>query len=353
MEVRDARGNFLGRGLFSPTSAIRVRIFTRKDEHLTFDLLVERLRAAEQRRVELGVKSDEPGRVTDSYRSVYGEGDEIPGLIIDRMGDALSLQFTTVGLAMRRELVLSAIEAVYRPRAIIDRTTERAAKTEQFEAGAGLVRGALEHFEVRERGLKFELPLELGQKTGFYFDQRPLRAVLERLSAGRRVLDAYSFVGAAGLACARGGAAQVTSVDSSGGAVRAGRAAAELNRLPVEFLEEDAETVLERSRDAYDLVILDPPKFAHNRAQKDKAARAFRRLAGLAVRATRAGGLVCVSSCSKAVNVDDLTRALALGARDQNREAQVIERVFQGRDHPVPAAFPEGLYLSSIIACVS
>lgn len=354
VDVIDARGHFLGRGLFSPSSALRVRIFTRTDEHLTLDFVERRLRAAEERRVELGVRSDEPGRITDSYRAVYGEGDGLPGLIVDRLGECLSLQFTTVGMAHRRELLLDAMEAVYRPRAVIDRTTERAAKAEKFETRSGIVRGeSVSSFQVLERGLSFEVPLELGQKTGFYFDQRPLRAVLERLSRGRRVLDAYSFVGAAGLACARGGALAVTSVDSSQSAVRVGQSAALQNQLPVEFACEDAEKFLERSGPNYDLVILDPPKFAHTRAHRDKATRAFRRLAALAVQATRPGGLVCLSSCSQAVDLSDLTRALALGARDQGREAQVVERVFQGADHPVPASFPEGLYLSSAIAMVS
>lgn len=353
VDVIDARQNFLGRGLFSPKSAIRVRLFSRDDERFDRDLLVQRVRAAEDKRVLLGIRSDEPGRVTDSYRSLYGEGDDLPGLIVDRLGSVLSVQFTTVGMALRRELVLDALEEVYAPSAIVDRTAVKAAQAEGFQAQGGVARGQLSGFEVRERGLYFALPLELGQKTGFYFDQRPLRDVVERLSRGREVLDAYSFVGAGGLSAARGGASRVLSVDSSEVAVRVGREAARANELNVEFLEEDAEQVLEQSSDRFDLVLVDPPKFAHGRAQKEKAARAFRRLIGLAVRATRRGGLLCVSSCSQAIDASDLTRALALGARDQGRRAQVIERVFQGADHPVPAAFPEGLYLSSIIAVLS
>jgi 23S rRNA (cytosine1962-C5)-methyltransferase len=351
VSVQDARGNILGSGLFSKNSAIAVRIFSRNPEDvLDRPFLVRRFQEARERRELLGL----PGhgaQPTDSYRLVFGEGDRLPGLIVDRLGDSLAIQVGTIGMAQRREMILDALEEVYGPRAILDRTSEQTARSEGFSFEGGVVRGvAPDVLTVIERGLRFSIPLAVQQKTGFYFDQRPLRARIEALSRGSEVLDAYSFVGPLGLSAKRGGARRVVSVDSSRIAVEAGEAAAKDNGLDVEFIQGDAEAYLGSVTSGFDLVSVDPPKFARNRAGQDKAVRAFRRLAGLAARAVRPGGLVVISSCSAHLGLRELERALALGARDSGRDATVLERVFQGPDHPVPAAFPEGLYLTSLIA---
>jgi 23S rRNA (cytosine1962-C5)-methyltransferase len=353
VDVKDARGNFLGRGLYSPGSAIPVRILTRQPgQHIDSKLLASRVASAVARRRQLGL----PSADTNAVRLVHAEGDELPGLIVDQLGDVLAVQFATLGMKRRESTILDALEQLLTPRAIVDRTSERAAKSEGFAAGQGVVRGdsSLSAFELIESGLKFRIPLELGQKTGFYVDQRELRARVAQLSRGRRVLDTYCFVGTFALGAARAGASEVEAADQSSLALTVAADAARLNGLEgkVRFECEDAVQALDRAgkHGGFDLVICDPPKLAPTRAARARALSSMRRLAGQAARATRPGGLLVLCSCSAAIGLNELTRALSLGSADVGLRAIVLERFFQGADHPVPAAFPEGLYLSSVIA---
>lgn len=349
--VCDARGEPLGRALYSPSSAIVARLYTRALERpIDADLFRERIRAAVARRASFGL----PSRDTTGLRWVHAEGDGLPGVIVDGLGDVLAVQWGTLGIQQRSATLLDVLESELAPRAIVDRSSARAAKQEGFEPRWGVVRGSLEgaSFRFLERGLAFEVPLALGQKTGFYFDQRPLRARVEELSAGRRVLDAYCYVGSIALGAARGGAREVVAVDTSEAAIEVARSLVERNGHGerVRCVHGDALELLSSSEDAFDLVICDPPKLAPRRSAKQPAIDSLRRLARGACRATRDGGLILLSSCSAAVGPLELSRALALGARDVGRRATILERLFQGADHPVPAAFPEGLYLSSVLA---
>lgn len=350
--VRDARGNTLGRGLYSPGSAIPVRLFTR-DATTPIDgaLFAARIERAIQRRARLGLPSAE----TNAVRLVHAEGDDLPGLVVDRLGDVLAIQMGTIGLKRREGVILDSLSKLLKPRAIIDRTPLTHAKTEGFTPTHGVVRGdgTLDAFEFSERGLNFKIPFSLGHKTGFYVDQRPLRARIEELSRGSRVLDTFSFVGAVALSAARGGAREVHAVDASAPALEIGAECAALNGLAerVSFERGDAIEVLNQAgrKGGYDLVICDPPKLAPSRAAKGRALDNMRKLSASGCRATRPGGLLVVCSCSAAIGLNELTRAVALGARDVGAHALVLERFFQGPDHPVPAAFPEGLYLCSLI----
>jgi 23S rRNA (cytosine1962-C5)-methyltransferase len=281
----------------------------------------------------------------------------MPGLVVDRLGDCLAVQLGTIGMKHREGLVFEALESLLKPRAILDRTSTQAAKAEGFEPASGVVRGEdVGVIEMKERGAQYRLPIELQQKTGFYFDQRPLRGRVEQLARGRRVLDTYSYVGAFALAAARGGASEVVAVDESALAVEIGAEHAELNGLGnrIVFAKEDARRALQEAANAggYDLVIVDPPRLAPTRGSRDKALVAYTRLAENACRATKPGGLLVFCSCSAAVDLSALTRALATGALRANLQATVLERWFQGPDHPVPAAFGEGLYLKALVARV-
>jgi len=279
VEVRDTRGKLLGRGLYSPSSAIPVRIYTRDPEqHIDAALIASRLERAVERRRELGLPSSE----TNAVRLVHGEGDDLPGLIVDQLGEALSIQLGTIGLKRREGQILDAL-GFLEARAVVDRTPARTAQSEGFSTGSGVIRGdeRLEAFEFRERGLRFRIPLELGQKTGFYADQRGLRARIEELSRGRRVLDTYCYVGAAALSAARGGAALVEAIDSSALAIEVGAACALDNGLAerVRFERGDALEVLAHAgrKGGYDLVICDPPKLAPTRAARGRTCGGFPR----------------------------------------------------------------------------
>jgi 23S rRNA (cytosine1962-C5)-methyltransferase len=274
-------------------------------------------------------------------------------LIVDRLGDSLSVQFSTFGMKAREGLIFDALAEKLSPRSIVDRTPNGVAASEGFLPTRGVVRGEERtSFEFKERGLSFQVPLDVGQKTGFYFDQRPLRARVEHLARGRRVLDAYSFVGTFALAAARGGAAKVVAVDESAIALEVGAECARLNGLDgqIEFLKQDARKVLAEAKGAYDLVIVDPPRLAPTRGSRDNALLAYSKLAEQACHAVAPGGVLVYCSCSGAVDLFALARALATGARRANVEATVFERGYQGADHPAPAAFPEGIYLKWVMA---
>jgi 23S rRNA (cytosine1962-C5)-methyltransferase len=356
VRVRDARGNALGRGLYSPGSAIVVRLYTRDaNEPIDGALLVRKIQAAVGRRKTLGLPSD----ATTGFRLVHAEGDDLPGLIVDRFADVLVVQIGTIGIKRREHSVFDALGSELNPRAVVDRSSERAAKLEGFEAARGVVRGdtELSALEFTERGLRFRVPLALGQKTGFYFDQRPLRARVEELARGRRVLDAFCYVGGIALAAARGGADRVLAVDTNALALETAAECAARNRLRdrVDLERADAHEVLAQAgrKGGYDLVVCDPPKLAPTRGAKVRALDVMRRLSAAGCRATRPGGLLVLSSCSAAVGMLELTRAVALGARDVGARALVLERLYQGADHPVPAAFPEGSYLATLVVEVT
>ncbi len=356
VRVLDAKGHVLGRGLYSPASAIRVRLYTRDGEQpLDAAFLLRRLGEALARRQRFGL----PGDGTDAFRVLNAEGDGLPGLVVDQLGDVSLLQFSTLGMKQRQAEVVEAVKNLLPSRAIVDRTPPKSAALEGFEPGTGVIAGdeALDTLRFEEHGLRFEVPLQIGQKTGFYLDLRQLRKRLGELARGRQVLDCYSYIGAAGLSMARGGATEVLSVDSSELAVNVARHCVALNqlgdRMRVERMQ--AQAALERAaaQGGVDLVLCDPPKLAPKRSALDRALRAMEALAEGALRATRPGGIAVVCSCSAGLGMAELERALAVGAARAGRGATVLERIFQDADHPVPAAFPEGLYLSTLIAEVS
>jgi 23S rRNA (cytosine1962-C5)-methyltransferase len=353
VSVVDPRGNFLGRGFYSPGSAIPVRLLVRDEttpiDSALFRTKFERALAARQ---QLGLGSSPD---TTGYRVVHAEGDGVPGLIVDRFGDVLVVQLLTLGMKDRDAMIFEALGHVFNPKAIIDRTPPGAAKAEGFTEGKGVVRGeAPATITFKERGIAWSLPSDVGQKTGFYFDQRDLRGRVEALASGKRVLDAYSYIGAFGLAAARGGATEVVCVDESAVAVEVGAEQARLNGFEkiVSFQRGDARRTMQEAHGGFDLTIVDPPRLAPTRGAREQALVMYAKLAELGCRATKPGGLLVLCSCSAAVDLFALTRALATGAVRANMHATVVERAFQGVDHPVPAAFAEGLYLKAVVARV-
>ena len=355
VSVHDPRGNLLGRGFYSPGSAIPVRLLTRDAEtHLDAAFFRARIEQAASLRASLGL----PSAHTTGFRLVHAEGDGLPGLVVDKYGDALAVQVGTIGMKQREAVIHEALWSVAKAKVIVDRTSAQTAKAEGFTPTGGVVRTApgteLTAFEIVERDLRFQLPLELGQKTGFYFDQRQLRARVEMLAHGKRVLDAYCYVGAFAIAAARGGATEVVAVDESALALEVGAECARANGVgdKVKFAKQDARHALAEAHGGFDLVVLDPPRLAPTRGAREQALVAYAKLAENGCRATRPGGILVLCSCSAAVDLGALTRALAQGATRANVQATVLERWFQGADHPVPAAFGEGLYLKALVAHV-
>lgn len=233
VRVVDPHGGFLGRGLYTPRSSIPVRIVTRDDVPIDGALVRRRIERAIEARRDVGLPHRAPGHETTGYRLIHAEGDGLPGLIVDVFEDVLAVQIGTIGMKRREGLIFDALLHALSPRAIIDRTSQATAKMEGFEAASGVVRGDpnIAELAFHERGFSFSIPMSLGQKTGFYLDQRALRARVEQLAHGRRVLDTYAFVGTIAMAAARGGAAEVVAIDESALALEVGAEQARRNGL--------------------------------------------------------------------------------------------------------------------------
>jgi 23S rRNA (cytosine1962-C5)-methyltransferase len=351
VDVIDSKGNLLGRGLFSPGSAIAVRLFTRKNVPIDSNLLRARLENALQLRRDL----DLPNNETTAYRLVHGEGDALPGLVVDVLGRQVSVQLGTIGLWQRRDEVFTLLRNLLHPDVIHNRTPERLAKLEGFALTDAQEEPPTQGFlRFAELGVRYTIPYELQQKTGYYCDQRPLREWLRTRAHGRKILDTFSYVGSLGLCAAQGGAKHVDCVERSAPAVATSKQLIADNNLnQVEVHQADVtEFMRELPNHTYDLTICDPPKLASNKKGVDNAMRRLRGLVSEACRVTASGGEVVLCSCSAAIKHAELSRALALGAQDAGHQLTVTHRFSQGPDHPVLAGFSEGEYLSTLVGRV-
>lgn len=369
VRVCDARGKFIARGYANPSSQIFVRLLVWEDAPVDEAFWRRRLAAAVRLRREVLALPER----TNAFRLVNSEGDGLPGLIVDQYGDCLAVQLQTLGIARRRELLLDLLEEIVKPAAVFDRTDPAAARKEGTTARSGLLRGEepCGPIEIQERGIRFLVDLHLGQKTGFFLDQRDNRRAfgeaLARRGRGARVLDAFCYTGAFALSAGiLGGAANVVGVDSSRRAIEAARANVGLNSghagpgaLPdgcaVEFRVGKLPQVLREMRDEggrFDAIVLDPPKLARSRPGLAKALARYREINAAAIRLLRPQGLLISCSCSQHVSEHDLTQVLNDAAADSGRALQVLERRGQAPDHPVSAACPESAYLKCLFCCV-
>lgn len=348
VDVSDAEGRLIGRGFVNPRSQIRVRLMSWRDEKIDAGLIGRRIGEAVSLRTRLGFPSAE----TNAYRLVNSEGDALPGLIVDVYGDVCAVQFTALGLKRREDEVYDALEAVVKPRAIIEVAAGGFAQVEGFASATRVVRGKDEGaVACLENGLKLEVEPLRGQKTGMFLDQRENRKRLGGLARGARVLDVYTYAGGFALNALKGGATEATCVDSSARALERVTAHAQLNGFSnIQTVEADAFRFLETAKPkSWDLVVIDPPKFARARKDLDAALKGYERLNTLAMTACAEGALLATSSCSQLVDAEMFERMLAASAKDAGRRVQVLDTASQGPDHPVPPAFPEGRYLKFVL----
>lgn len=347
----DHDGRLIGRGIFNPRSQIPVRLVTRRDEPVDAAFFRARISAARALRVRLGFPSDR----TTAYRLVNSEGDNLPGVVVDVYGDAIAVQITTLGMAMRRALLFDALEAELAPRTIFEVAAQSYAELEGFSATSRVARGVSRiQVSCLEDGLKLEVEPLSGQKTGMFIDQRDNRVRVGSLARGARVLDCYAYAGGFGLQAARGGATSVTAVDSSARAVARIGAHAAANGLAVDPVESDVFRFLETATPGgYDLIVVDPPKFARARKDLDAARKGYERLNALALGALAPGGFLVTCSCSQNVDLVEFERIVAAGAKQAGREVRIIETRGAGPDHPLPAGFSEGQYLKVLFGYAS
>lgn len=348
VDVVDPDDNFMGRGYWSPRSAIPVRIATRDPrDPLDGPSIGRAIERAAALRKKLGWPSEE----TTGYRLVHAEGDGLPGLVVDVLGDVATVQLLSIGMKRREADVFAHVARVTKAKTVIEVASPKAAEREGFEATTRVVRGPdPSAIVLRERGLDLEVEAEITQKTGFYFDQRDNRALVEALSNGARVLDLYSFVGAFGLFAARGGASSVLSIDSSAVAIATGSRLAHRLGFAGRVSYERADVrhrlaAFAKAKERFDLVVVDPPKLAPSVRHLDRARSAYRKLNADAVRLIEPGGMLVSCSCSAAMQSDDFVRTATMGARDAGKDLVLLHMGQQGMDHPTPAAFSEGRYL--------
>lgn len=354
VEVADARGRWLARGYYNPQSQIVVRLLTwDAAEAIDEPFWRRRLAAAAALRDALSLTS-----VTNAYRLVHAESDRLPGLVVDRYGDWLVVQFLTLGVETRRELLLRLLAEHFSPAGIVERSDVSVRRQEGLPLRGGVVWGEAPPAElvVEEHGLRFVVDLLGGQKTGFYVDQRENRRIVAAYARGRRVLNVFSFTGAFGLYALAAGATHVTNVDSSFEALTCAEATLRLNGFDPDRQADaicgDVFQVLRDLRnrgERYDLVILDPPKFARSKAELDGAARGYKDINLLGLQLLNPGGILATFSCSGLVTAELFQKIVYGASVDAGRPVQVLARLGQGPDHPLLLSFPEGEYLKGLL----
>jgi len=356
VNVRDHRGGFLGYGSFSPRSQIRVRLLSWNEERYPDEAFWrQRLETCIARRASLWASGE-----TTAVRLVYGESDGLPGLILDRYGDWLVLQALTAGVDLRKQALAEAALDWTGARGVYERSDVDVRRHEGLPETVGLLVGAEppERVTIAEHGVSWLVDLRHGHKTGFYLDQRANRQRLGAYAEGTRVLNLFAYTGGFGVVAACEGAREVVHVDSSADALAMAAENVALNDLNGEahrFVVGDAFRVLREMRDAeeaFDLVIVDPPKFAHSQRDVPAATRGYKDINMLAMALTRPGGTVVTFSCSGRVSEDLFQKVLFGASVDVGREVRILERLHQAPDHPVLLTFPEGAYLKGVAARV-
>ncbi|MDD3528430.1 MAG: class I SAM-dependent methyltransferase [Gallionellaceae bacterium] len=354
VEVLSDRLKPLGRGAYSPASQVRARMWSFDPAEGIDDVFFKRRVAqAVARRQALADLRDQ-----DGLRLIHGESDGLPGIIADRYGDTVVIQLTSAGAEKWRRAIVNALVQATGCSRVYERSDSEVRAMEGLAPVTGWVHGEAPAAPVTvlEHGVRMAVDVEGGHKTGFYLDQRDNRRLLGELAAGRAVLNCFCYTGGFSLQALAGGAASVLSIDSSGPALDQARANLALNpQLPAaraEWLEADVFQALRDFRKAgrqFDLIVLDPPKFAPSAAHAERAARAYRDINMLGFKLLTPGGLMMTYSCSGGIGIELFQRIVARAALETGRDARILKRLQGSADHPVGLACPEGEYLKGLL----
>jgi 23S rRNA (cytosine1962-C5)-methyltransferase len=351
VDLLSSDGGFLARASYSAHSQISARVWTFVDEPVDEDLFRKRVRSAIEARYSIFDNGQ-----ADSMRLIYAESDRLPGLIVDRYGGMLVLQSLTAGSEHWKETIADILVEETGLKDIYERSDSDVRELEGLEKRVGLLRGKpADQTVITEYGVRFNVNFLSGHKTGFYLDQSLNRQRVRALARDRDVLDCFCYTGGFTVNALAGGAKSVVAVDSSAEALALGRENLALNGLQAdraEWIEGDIFQVLRKFRDAgrsFDMLILDPPKFAPTSAQAEKAARGYKDINLLAFKLLRPGGLLATFSCSGGIDAGLFQKIVASAALDAGVDAQILEHFSQSPDHPVALEFPEGAYLKGVL----
>lgn len=357
VEIISADGKLLGFGSYSAQSQISVRVLSfNPDDKVDPDFFVNRFNNAFQLRNNL---IDEES--TNAYRLVNAENDFLPGLIVDKYNDYLVCQFLSAGAEFHKKLTVDLLSSLLKPTGIFERSDADVRLKEGLNPAKGVLFGKTpdDLMEITENGRKFLVDIINGHKTGFYLDQRQNRNLLTQFAGNKKVLNCFSYTGGFSVYALGAGANKVTNVDSSDNALALAQKNLNLNGFNSEQFENirgDVFSYLRKLRDSnqqFDLIILDPPKFAESANQINKASKGYKDINLLALKLLSKNGVLFTFSCSGHITVELFNKIIADAANDSDREVHILNYLTQSPDHAVSANFPEGLYLKGLICTVN
>jgi 23S rRNA (cytosine1962-C5)-methyltransferase len=355
VKLLDAKGGFMAYGFYNDQSRVALRL-------LEWDESVEVNEQWFKEKVGVAVASrgDILTNETNTCRLIFSESDYLPGLIVDKYAGHLAVQVLTSGIEKVMPVIIEELQRLLKPESIFDKSDAASRDHEGLTTSNIVLAGnhPPDRVEVIENGIRYNINIAEGQKSGFYCDQRDNRKIVASHAQGKKVLDCFCYTGGFTLNCLQNGAAYVTSVDSSALAIETLKENIVLNNFDaakVTAVQSDVNKQLRTFRengDLFDIVILDPPKYAPSRSALDKASRAYKDLNRLGMLLLNKGGLLATFSCSGAMNMDTFKQVLAWAALDAGKQVQFIHQFCQPEDHPVRASFPEGEYLKGLLCRV-
>lgn len=351
IEVLTADGRFYGRGLYSPASKIRVRLLTFQDESIDDAFWRERIQQAIRLRQRVVSQSN-------AYRLIFGEGDRLPGLIVDRYDQLLVMQTLSIGMDRRKDLLADLLMQELDVAGVYLRNDAKSRRLEGLPLERGFLRGSgSTQVEIQEGTARFVVDVERGQKTGWFCDQRENRLAAAKYVAGADVLEVFCHTGAFGIHAALAGARSVESLDISQDSLEIARRHAAMNQVEIRCTYRQADAFEEmrhlvKAGRRYDLVILDPPAFARSKQALPGALAGYKDINLLGLKLLKPEGFLVTCSCSHPVSETDLWNSIRLAARDAKRDIRLIEQRGQSADHPILASMPETRYLKCFIVQV-
>ena len=346
VDVFNCENRWVARGLLSPKSQIRIRVLTWQTEEIDGDFFSRRIYQA------LSIRESILSRMTNAYRIVNGEGDFLPGLIVDRYNEFLVCQFLTAGMDCFKPLVVDSLSNLLPAKGIFEKSEGRVRDEEGIQPSVGVLAGEPppELIAIEENGFPFVVDVRRGQKTGFFLDQRDNRAMLSTLARDKKILNCFSYSGAFSVYALGGRAREVVSLDSSKPALELAERNLALNGFgSSELLKADAFSYLKECNTAFDIIVLDPPSLARKRADLDGATGGYKFLNLHALRHLRSGGFLLTFSCSQHLSIDLFQKVVFGAAIDAGRKVTILKRLGQPIDHPVSLHHPEGEYLKGLV----
>ena len=357
VDIISGDGKLLGYGSYSSHSQISVRVLSfNPEEKINLDFFQKRIKNAAEFRKQ--IINDEK---TNAFRVVNAESDSLPGLVVDKYCDYLVCQFLSAGAEFWKKEIVEILVSLFNPTGIFERSDVEVREKEGLLPSKGVLFGKEpdELIEIIENGNKFFVDVNLGHKTGFYLDQRDNRKILEQFASGKEILNCFSYTGGFSVYAVKAGASKVINVDSSAESLVLAEKNFFLNGIDSSKFEnthDDVFKYLRKLRDTnrqFDVIILDPPKFAESVSQIDKAARGYKDINLLALKLLKKNGLLFTFSCSGHIVPDLFNKIIADAAADAGREVHILKYLTQSPDHTMLTSFPEGLYLKGLICKVN